>query len=169
MQFAGNTLNHEKDANRTEEELGILYFLCLFHACIVVSYNFHIGNFPPNISGNAVFRVNIGQQSTYLLSVIDPDDTVTVTVEGVNPNSSTLINLEEGEYAFLLNIQVIFEHLHLVFVANDSRGAVATFEPTVEICACANGGTCTRNGLITSNSTITMNCQCTEGICNVSS
>ena len=75
MQFAGNTLNHEKDVIRTEEELGILYFLCLFHACIVVNYNFHIGNFPPNISDNAVLRVNIGQQSTYLLSVIDPDDT----------------------------------------------------------------------------------------------
>ena len=37
-------------------------------------------------------------------------------------------------------------------------------EPTVEICACANGGSCTRNGLITSNLTIIMNCQCTEGM-----
>lgn len=97
-----------------------------------------------------MFRVNIGQESTYLLSVTDPDDTVTMTVEGITPNSSTLINLEEGEYAFVLNLQSIFEHLHLVFVANDSRGAVVMFEPTVEICACANGGTCTRNGLITS-------------------
>ena len=127
---------------------------------------YSIGNFPPNISGNAVFRVNIGQESilTYLLSVIDPDDTVTMTVEGITPNSSTLINLEEGEYTFVLNLRFIFEHLHLVFVANDSRGAVAMLEPTVEICACANEGTCTRNGLITSNSTIVLNCQCTEGM-----
>lgn len=86
-----------------------------------------------------------------------------MTVEGITPNSSTLINLEEGEYAFVLNLRSIFEHLHLVFVANDSRGAVAMLEPTVEICACANEGICTRNGLITSNSTIILNCQCTEG------
>ena len=96
--------------------------------------------------------------------VIDPDDTVTVTVEGVAPNNSTLMNVEEGEYIFVLNLQSIFEHLHLVFIANDSRGAVATLEPIVEICACANEGTCTRDGLITGNSTVVLNCQCTEGM-----
>ena len=111
-----------------------------------------------------MFRVNIGQGSTYFLSVTDPDDTVTVTVQGVTTNSSTLMKLEEGEYVFVLNLQLTFEPLHIVFVANDSRGAIAIFEPTVEICACANEGTCTRDGLITSNSTIIMNCQCNEGM-----
>ena len=136
---------------------------CLCHC---YSYLFFVENFPPNISGNAVFRVNIGHRSTYFFSVTDPDDTVTMTVQGVTTNNSTLMKLEEGEYVFVLNLQQLltFEPLNLVFVANDSRGAVATFEPTVEICACANEGTCTREGLITSNSTIIMNCQCTEGM-----
>ena len=38
MQFAGNTLNHEKDANRTEEDLGIKLMdemlILLAHACL---------------------------------------------------------------------------------------------------------------------------------------
>ena len=131
---------------------------------LVAAQTHFTGNFPPNISGNAVFRVNIGQESTYFLSVTDPDDTVSVTVEGITSHNSTLMNVEGGEYVYVLNLQSIHEFLQLVFVANDSRGAVAMLEPTVEICACANEGICTRDGVITGNSTVILNCQCTEGM-----
>ena len=151
-----------------QEKSWVIYNNIIILLCGFVTHSFFFffftDNFPPNISGNSVFRVNVNQESTYFLSVTDPDDTFTLIIEGGNPNNSTLVKIEEGEYMFVLNLQMTFEPLRLVFVANDSRGGVATFEPTLEICACSNLGTCIRDGLISSNSTIIMSCQCTEGM-----
>lgn len=98
----------------------------------------------------------------YTLHVFDDGDNFTLNVQGGTTENYTLTEGEEGEYIFTWNLQhVIFSPL--VFVANDSRGAVSTFEPTVEICACVNDGVCTKEGVITSNSTILLNCICNEG------
>jgi hypothetical protein len=51
----------------------------------------------------------------------------------------------------------------LAFVANDSQGASSIFTPNVEVCACVNGGNCTKDGLLSSDATIVLNCVCPEG------
>ena len=120
-------------------------------------------NFPPNISGDAFFRVIIGQESSYVLTVEDPEDDFILTIQGRAPDNSTLQRVEENEFIFRWNLHQLTSQ-PLIFIANDTRGAVSTFEPTVEVCACVNEGICTRDGLITGNSTIIMNCQCSEGV-----
>jgi hypothetical protein len=94
--------------------------------------------------------------------VVDADDNFTLGIRGGLPINSILEEVDEGEYLFRWNLMELTNE-PLVFVANDSRGASSTFSPVVEVCACVNGGTCTREGLITSNTTITLRCMCTEG------
>ncbi len=98
----------------------------------------------------------------FILVVTDPGDEYTLSVLGGLPDGSMLEEASEGEFVFRWTLQqVMYEPL--VFIANDSRGAASTFIPTVEICACVNGGMCTHAGIITNNATILLNCQCTEG------
>lgn len=119
-------------------------------------------NYPPNITADAVFRVNLGLESIYALTVVDPGDNFTLSIQGGLPSNSVLEEVEEEEYVFHWTLMELTNE-PLVFVANDSRGASSTFSPVVEVCACVNGGACTREGLITSNATITLKCMCTEG------
>lgn len=90
-------------------------------------------------------------------------DNITLAVLGGFPPKSTLENLGEGEYVFRWNLQEVTTK-PLVFVATDSKGASSTYVPIVEVCACANGGNCTREGLLSDNATIVLNCMCPEGI-----
>ncbi len=102
------------------------------------------------------------EEAALILVVTDPGDEYTLSVLGGLPDGSMLEEVSEGEFVFRWTLQqVMYEPL--VFIANDSRGAASTFIPTVEICACVNGGMCTRAGIITNNATILLNCQCTEG------
>lgn len=130
---------------------------------IIILFLISTENFPPNISADAVFRVTLGMESTYILTVVDPGDNVTLSVRGGLPVNSVLEKIDEEEYIFIWTLMELTNE-PLVFVANDSRGAASTFSPVVEVCACVNGGTCTREGIITSNATITLKCMCTEGI-----
>ena len=121
------------------------------------------GNVPPNITAMATFRVYLNQKSVFTLTVVDPGDEFTLSVVDGLPDNSVLEETANGTFEFAWTPQEItFEPL--VFVANDSRGAAALFTPTVEICACVNGGNCTLDGLITNNATVLMNCECTEGM-----
>lgn len=123
---------------------------------------FFAANFPPNISADAVFRFTVGQESAYTIIVMDPGDEFTLTVLGGLPPNSALEDLGEGKYVFRWNLQEVTTE-PLTFVANDSKGASSTYIPIVEICACANGGNCTRDGLLSSNATVVLNCVCLEG------
>ena len=120
------------------------------------------GNFPPNISTDAVFSVTLGQESAFSITVNDPGDTFMLNVVGGLPPNSMLEDVGGGEYVFHWTLQEITTE-PLVFVANDSKGASSTFIPIVEVCACANGGNCTRDGLLSSNATVILNCVCSEG------
>ena len=121
-------------------------------------------NFPPNISADAVFRVMLGLESVYTLTVFDEDDNFTLSLQGDFPINAALEAVDEMVYVFRWTLMELTNDLQpLVFVANDSRGASSTFSPVVEVCACANGGACTRDGIITSNATITLKCMCTQG------
>ena len=129
---------------------------------IMTVFTIPTANFPPNISADAVFRVNLGMESNYTLTVIDPGDNVTLSIRGGLPINSILEKVDEEEYVFVWNLMELTNE-PLVFIANDSRGAASTFTPVVEVCACVNGGACTREGLVTSNATITLKCMCTDG------
>lgn len=132
--------------------------------CIVDEYpTISAANFPPNISADSVFRVILGLESNYTLIVVDPGDNFTLSIRGGQPVNSILEKIEEEEYVFRWNLMEL-TNKPLVFVAIDSRGASSAFSPVVEVCACVNGGNCTREGLITSNATIILKCMCTEGM-----
>ena len=105
----------------------------------------------------------MGVESSFTIVVDDPGDEFTLTVDGGLPPNSVLEETEGGEYIFRWNLQevIIFP---LRFIANDSRGASSLFVPTVEICACVNGGNCTREGLLSNNATVVLNCVCPEGM-----
>lgn len=98
----------------------------------------------------------------YTITVNDPGDDFTLSVLGGLPPNSVLDYIGGGEYAFRWNLQEVTTK-PLTFVANDSKGASSTFVPIVEVCACANGGNCTRDGLLSSNATVVLNCVCREG------
>lgn len=123
---------------------------------------FHAGNFPPTISADSLLQINIGVAVEYTLIVVDPIDSVTLSIEGGLPDNSALTSLGDGTYVFRWNLDEPTTKT-LVFIANDSRGAAASFVPRVEVCACKNGGVCTLDGVLTSNSTILLHCLCTEG------
>ena len=119
-------------------------------------------NFPPNISAEATFRVNVGEESVFTLKVVDPGDEFTVDIEGGLPENSVIEEVTDGEYVFRWNLQQVTTE-PLVFIANDTRGAASVFIPTVEVCACSNGGRCTLDGVLNSNATVVMNCLCSDG------
>ena len=118
-------------------------------------------NFPPNISANVVFRVNTDSESVYSLTVTDPGDNITLTLQE-QPQNSNLKLAGDGEYTFYWNLSEPTTE-PLVFIATDMSGASTSFVPTVEVCACVNGGNCTLDGVVTSNSTVVLNCQCPQG------
>ena len=123
-------------------------------------------NFPPNISAEATFRVNVGEDTVFTLNVVDPNpgDKFTLTIQGGLPADSVLEKITEGEYVFRWNLMGVTTE-PLVFIANDTRGASSVFIPTVEVCTCVNGGSCTLDGLLASDTTVVLNCQCSEGGC----
>lgn len=124
--------------------------------------NMHADNFPPVISANSLLTIDINIETEYTLSVEDSMDNFTLHIRGGLPENSVLEAFGDGIYRFRWNLQEPTT-APLVFVANDSRGAVSSFVPRVEICACVNGGLCILDGLHTTNSTVLLNCQCTEG------
>lgn len=126
-------------------------------------FSHSVDNFPPNISADATFRVNLGEESTFILFVEDPGDEFTLSVRGGLPENSVLEETDEGEFEFRWTLQEITTE-PLVFIANDTRGASSVFVPTVEVCACVNGGNCTLDGLLTSDATVVMNCVCSDGM-----
>ena len=81
---------------------------------------------------------------------------------GLPENSFLEETDDEGVFDFRWTLEEITAE-PLVFVANDSRGASSLFVPTVEVCACVNGGNCTLDGLLTSDATVVMNCVCSDG------
>ena len=121
-------------------------------------------NFPPNMSGSDTFRVTVGQEAVYQFTVNDDaGDNFTVEVVGGLPPSSSLTDDGEGSYTFRWTLQEPTTD-ELSFAAVDSEGAASLLTPTVEVCACKNGGNCTILGQRPSGSTFTMSCNCPKGV-----
>ena len=122
-------------------------------------------NFPPNITARSIFRIDLNMESVLYLEVVDTADNFTLSVEGGLPHNSTLESISQSDANFIFRWTL--HHVTydpLIFLAVDSRGASTTFTPTVEICACVNGGICSLDGVLSNNATVVMNCQCTRGM-----
>jgi len=126
-----------------------------------------IGNFPPNITGESVFDVTVGQNAVYTFTVVDEGDTFTVEVVGEIPEGASFEDNGEGEYTFSWNLEVVTNRSGvpaLSFRANDSGGAVSLLTPQLVVCPCTNDGECTRRGILnTALPVLIMNCICPEG------
>lgn len=115
----------------------------------------------------AKIQVHVGKEFIYHLNVVDAGDNFTFSVVfGDFEQKLEAVDDNLEQYIFKLTVKRLTND-PLMFVANDSQGAVSCFTPIVEVCACANGGKCTTDGLITSNSTIIMRCLCDDGKLNL--
>ena len=133
----------------------------------VISPNFvPIDNFPPNMTGESVFNVTVGQRAVYTFTVVD-EDTFTVEVVGGIPEGATFEDNGEGEYTFSWNLEVITNRSDvpaLSFRATDSGGAVSLLTPQLVVCPCTNDGECTLRGILnTALPVLILNCICPEG------
>ena len=122
------------------------------------------GNNPPNITGGDVFRVNVGEENIYILIANDTSN-FNVTIEGGAPDGAILSDIGDGEYSFKWTPEVIPLISSLSFVAMDSAGAASQHSPSVQVCACFNGGECTEEGVLNiEDPIIILTCLCPEGI-----
>lgn len=104
--------------------------------------------------------MTVGQTSTYTFTVTDEEESIDVTVLGLDSSSLT----QDGNiYTFSWTITAVVND-PITFVATDSMNVVSTLSPLIEVCNCQNGGNCTLEGVLSiENNTIDMNCQCTPG------
>ena len=100
--------------------------------------------------------------SSYSFTAIDDaSDTVVVTIEGLSADDYTLI---QNGNSYTLSIDVTIG-VPIIIVATDSMNVVSTLSPTIEICACQNGGNCTLDGVLaTGQDIIIMLCECPPGM-----
>ena len=128
---------------------------------------YYADNFPPNITGDDIFEVETGETSIYVFQAEDDSgDNFTVEVVGGLPPNSSLTDDGDGTYTFqwILFEAVPFE---LSFLAIDHEGASSSLTPTVEICACKNGGNCTLMGEPPTNTSYVLSCNCPAGTVHV--
>ena len=122
-----------------------------------------VGNVPPNITGDNVFRVNVGEENVYTFTVNDTNE-FNVTIEGGAPVGSVLSDDGNGAYTFTWTPPATPAG-GLSFIAMDNSGAATLHTPIVQVCACFNGGQCTEQGVPVTNELIrNLTCLCTEGI-----
>ena len=125
-----------------------------------------LDNFPPNITGDSVFNVTVGQKAVYNFTVVDEGDTFTVEVVGGIPEGASFEDTGEGEYTFSWNLVITNRSgvPALSFRATDSGGAVSLLTPQLVVCPCTNDGECTLSGILnTALPVLIMNCICPEG------
>ena len=119
-------------------------------------------------SGPDVLNITVGVESIYEFNVTeDNDDTVTVHVNGSLPGTYHIISLlivnRTFQHSFRWTIhEPTADILRLTFMATDSLDFTGTWSPRLEVCACANGGNCTRDSGIPPHINI-LSCDCHPG------
>ena len=79
----------------------------------------------------------LSQQVIYSVTVSDPNDTFTVELQGKPPPTSDYtFNGTVNTFTFTWTPRTK-DPVQLMFVANDSQGAVRVHHPVVRLCACA--------------------------------
>lgn len=126
--------------------------------------NFVTGNLPPNItSDDSVFVVTVGEDNVYSFEVTDSDN-FTVSIEGGVPQDAIFLDDGEGRYTFTWTPTGIPTQ-NLVFLAEDSLGAVSVHSPVIQVCACFNGGECAEQGVPSTDQLVqNLTCICNEGM-----
>ena len=133
----------------------MVQLMCVFY--------FYTENSPPNITGDAVFNVTVGQLNIYTFSVAD-NGNFTVRIDGDQPEGSSLVDNGGGMYTFRWTPAVAVRITALSFIAVDNLDASSVFSPLLHVCTCFNGGQCTLEGVTpTRDLVIQMTCICTEG------
>lgn len=126
---------------------------------------FFIGNDVPRITGDDVFVVNVGEENIYHFTVEDHifNNDITVEIRGGIPEGGILSNNGNGQFYFTWTPRVSPTN-GLTFLVRDNLKAAAILSPLVQVCACFNGGICTKEGvLMTLNPIQNLTCICTEG------
>ena len=121
-----------------------------------------LGNSPPNITGDSLFVVNVGEENAYSFFVNDTNE-FNVTIEGGAPEGADLVHEGDGIYTLTWTLSSV-PTSELSFVATDISGAATLHSPVIQICACFNGGVCTEDGVPSTNELLqALTCLCTEG------
>ena len=121
------------------------------------------GNIVPNITGDEIFYVNVGEENVYTITVNDTDD-FNVTIAGGVPEGGVLNDEGDGVYTFIWTPPAT-PNDGVSFIAMDIAGAATVHTPVLRVCACFNGGMCTEEGLLATGDVIqVLTCVCTEGI-----
>ena len=99
----------------------------------------------------------------YTFSVNDTND-FNVTIEGGVPDGGVFSDDGAGTYTLTWTPGAV-PTSGLTFVAMDAAGAASLHSPSVQVCACFNGGECTEQGVLSIGEPLmTLTCLCDEGM-----
>ena len=105
----------------------------------------------------------------YTFTVTSDNDNINVMVlhdgEDMLPDGVVVNDLDGDSYSITWTADNSTV-LNLTIVANDpsNENVSSMFIPTVQLCACENGGNCTTNGLLNTDfSFVVLNCVCPAG------
>ena len=112
----------------------------------------------------------VGEESVYTFTVSSDSQNINVIIlhegEETLPSGVQLNNPDGDSYTITWTPADNTAALNLTIVAADlnMKNISSIFSPVVQLCACANGGSCTTDGLLTNDfSFIVLNCECPEG------
>ena len=130
--------------------------------CLSSKY-YSTDNSPPNITGDEIFFVNVGEENIYAFTGNDTND-FNVTIAGGVPEGGVLNDEGDGVYTFMWTPPATPTD-GVSFVATDIAGAATVHTPVLRVCACFNGGTCTEEGVPVTNMPVQiLTCFCNEGM-----
>ena len=93
-------------------------------------------NNPPRLFGNSTFRLHANITASFTFTVSDPNDTYTVTLMGnLPPPEDYTFSRSDNEFNFTWTPSTL-STVRLVFIANDSSGAISVLHPEIHLCAC---------------------------------
>ncbi|XP_044174744.1 uncharacterized protein LOC114975818 isoform X3 [Acropora millepora] len=123
-----------------------------------------LDNFPPKIL-NVPSSINVTLEETFMIN-ITAQDSDTVTFQIVNKPDSAIVNQSENVLRFMWPV-TSSRQLNLSFVATDDQGAAATWNPSINMCACEHRGQCVSpedgDPVNTNSKFVYMGCTCQGG------
>jgi len=120
-----------------------------------------------------MFLATVGEESVYTFTVTSDSDNINVMVlqnegEDMLPDGVALSNdISVYNITWTADNSTV---LNLTIVATDpsNQNVSSMFTPTIQLCACQNGGNCTTDGLLNTDLTfVVLNCNCPAGMCRI--
>ncbi|XP_019849627.1 PREDICTED: mucin-4-like [Amphimedon queenslandica] len=118
-------------------------------------------NTPPVIEASDTFMIAVGETASYTLRIIDPGDTVNVTIEFDGEFPYTL---DQNGSIWTLNVTLSsLAEFNFTVIATDSFNETSTKTPQVIICTCtSNRGNCTVTDKNDNSNPLILMCDCME-------